>query len=622
MDEPVLAWYFASTDRRTLHGDSKLRPGRTEVFEGELVLGHRGLHASRDPIDALIHGHGPIACRVELSGERMEGETQLCAAQRTLLWLADASGLLRERAREALGTRVDADLRDEAALRRLLESAREDVEERFDRLRDGEWKKHERGEDVDLEALRDDVEAARVRARLLDAAVRLCSDRFEALRSVYEDLRDAELTLDLTSTLDALPKLSREEAPSETHPLDPMDVRKGPLHHARDQLGRELGKIRWITRAGYGMRHPDGAHVLLIETKATKKLKPRRDARLVVERIRSLLAMDELLVVLDRAHWFRFDLRAPGLFTDGSERTHGDADMLEQLGELSLVRVSVPITTHETRPSTWQARLKDGPAIRTSGAPLDRLHFYNMPSFTPTPRAKSTLRRKSVKSESKVDPGRYARGFIGEPIREPREPTRGVSVWNGMTYQEACRHARAVLPALDDPRPAVVIDGIARPAARVHRMPPLATLRDAATRIICGSACWSHETEVEVAVRKLGRTATYPTFAVEQPVPLEDEALSVLLRAKRWILAAWLVSIAGCGGCVGIEIWRTHPNVDPIADAMRIAQMWHELAGPARMVVVFREASPARWVFVGQKGLATEIYPIGLLSRSLCYLAG
>ena len=95
-----------------------------------------------------------------------------------------------------------------------------------------------------------------------------------------------------------------------------------------------------------------------------------------------------------------------------------------------------------------------------------------------------------------------------------------------------------------------------------------------------------------------------------------------MLRAKRWILAAWLVSIAGCGGCVGIEIWRTHPNVDPIADAMRIAQMWHELAGPARMVVVFREASPARWVFVGQKGLATEIYPIGLLSRSLCYLAG
>lgn len=610
MDEPVLAWYFASADRRTLHGASRLRPGGTEFFSGELVLGHRGLHASRDPIDALIHGHGPIACRVELAGARVEGDTQLCATQRTVTWLADASELLRSCARDALREHVDADLEDETALRRLLQDAREDVEERFDRLRDGEWKKHERGEDVELEALREDVEAARVRARLLDAAVRSCSDRFEALRSVYEDLRLLECAI--TVPLDSLPHLNELPQPS-SHPLDPIPVEKGPLHDVRDELGRELGKIRWITRAGYGVRHPDGASVLFIEAKPTKKLKPRSDARIVMERIRALLSMNEVLVVLDRAHAFRFDLQTSALFTDGSERTACDPTMLEQLGELLLVRVPVAAPTAEPERPAWRPRLKEGPVIRTPLRALERLQDGNAIFTSPPPLPQPTTPRAN----------RYEHGFIGEPIA-PLETTSGLSVWSGKTYRQACKHARAVLPMLDDPRPAVLIERVPRPAVRVREMPALETLRAAATRVLCGSTYWSHETErvQEGAVRKLGRTAAFPTLTIHQTLPLADDAVGSALRAMHWVLAAWFIWLRECGGCVGIEVWRRSPVPNPTRDACEIAEMWRSVAGPARMVVVFREASPPRWVFVDREVNAHEISPLKIASRSLCYLAG
>lgn len=585
MDEPILAWYFTGPDRRTLHGGGVLRTGGVEEFVGELELGHRGLHASVDPIDALIHGHGPIACRVQLSGKHIEGATQSCASQRSVLWLADASSLLVERARKALA--VDADVENEAELRQALASAREDVEDAFDALRDGEWSKHERGQDVDLDALRAEVERARLRARQLDVAARLCTGRFDAIRSVYEDLRELGLEVELERELERLPKLG-EVSEEPSHPMDPMEISRGPLFEARDALGRELGKLLWVTRVGFGLRHPVGAHVLFIETKGTKRLDPRRESRLVVEHIRGCLALNAIEVVLDRAHAFRFDLRASALFTDGAERTRCETKLLEQLGEIALIRETASVD-QRAGPLTWRAHLKRGPAITVS--PLDKMHMDNMAAFAPRPETDAL--RSLIPHQQ-----------IGSTLYYPNT-SNGLKAWEYMTYIEACLSVRKTWKL--NARPAVVIeDGEVRQALRVRRIPknPPAGLR-----LIAGTSYVGPTSNgVRQGVRLLGRCATFQTFAVPQDLLLEDVEVSERLQTLPWVLAAWFLALPA-EDCLAIEIWRSHPHHDVVANAMSVAGMWRDLVGPTRLLVAFCEAAE-RWVFVDDQGVAVEIYPL------------
>ena len=600
MDEPVLAWYFASADRRTLHGASRLRPGGTEFYSGELVLGHRGLHASRDPIDALILGHGPIACRVELAGARIEGDTQLCATQRTVMWLADASELLRSRARDALREHVDADLEDEAGLRRMLETAREEVEDRFDRLRDGEWKKRERGEDIDLAELRANVEAVRVRARLLDAAVRLYDERFEALRSVYEDLR--ELGVQASLDPDELPRLTDEPTAPSPHPLDPMPVRKGPLYDARDPLGRELGKIGGITRAGYGVHHD--TDVLFIGTTRRRRPNPQRDASLIIEHVRGLVAARHLIVLLDRAHAFRVDLKHDPLLTDTTEREAIDLRATEVLGEISLLRVQ--LTAHRVEnESRWKPRLKDGPAVSPNRAFIEAPVFEQAADKTPV--------------------------TIGTPVRSI-PPNQGVSVWWGATFDEAKGEVRSRFGPYGDATPCVIV--ASRPFEAVSFEDDLEPallvqlLSTTATRVVTrdGVAHWStrcgrsrlglHET----SVLEIGNTAGFRIFALPQQPPLVDDAWTELLRSVPWILAAWSFYVREQTGCLGLEVWRTDPRRELLADARDLAEAWRSVAGSTRLAVVFAEASPVRWVISDEHG-TVETAPLPVVYRALCYLA-
>lgn len=176
---------------------------------------------------------------------------------------------------------------------------------------------------------------------------------------------------------------------------------------------------------------------------------------------------------------------------------------------------------------------------------------------------------------------------------------------------------------LDNPRPAVVIDKTVHKALRVRRIPDSATLAKTKMRLVAGTDYWDPDLQrvVSSGVRLLGRSATYQVFATHQDIPLEDEAWSVHLRTIPSILASWFVAPFGCEGAIGIEVWRMHPEKDPIKAAMRIASAWHELAGAGRLVVIFRESATPRWVFVDAKGGAQEIYPIDLSYRWLSYLS-
>jgi hypothetical protein len=93
----VLAWHFLYEDKKLANGDGRLVvAGETLTHEGSIELCERGLHASRRALDALQYAPGPIVCRVECSGDVIEGGDKLVCTHRKALWLADATAALHE----------------------------------------------------------------------------------------------------------------------------------------------------------------------------------------------------------------------------------------------------------------------------------------------------------------------------------------------------------------------------------------------------------------------------------------------------------------------------------------------------------------------------------------------
>ena len=76
----VLAWHFLTSECCTGEGNLLVRRGQTMHVEGQPVLCHHGLHASKRLIDALGYAPGPIVQRVELSGEIVSGTDKWDAA--------------------------------------------------------------------------------------------------------------------------------------------------------------------------------------------------------------------------------------------------------------------------------------------------------------------------------------------------------------------------------------------------------------------------------------------------------------------------------------------------------------------------------------------------------------
>lgn len=91
----VLAWHFLA-EPKLPHGDDRpVVVGDTLTVEGPIIPCQRGLHASRRAIDALRYAPGALVCRVRCSGEIVEKDDKLACSERTVLWMADATRVLR-----------------------------------------------------------------------------------------------------------------------------------------------------------------------------------------------------------------------------------------------------------------------------------------------------------------------------------------------------------------------------------------------------------------------------------------------------------------------------------------------------------------------------------------------
>ena len=94
------AWHFLKEDKCLQFGDkTKVKPGQWLRADGELEMCHNGMHASKRLIDALFYAPGPVVCRVEVRGEIEEADDKLVARERRVLWMFDATEVLRRFAR-------------------------------------------------------------------------------------------------------------------------------------------------------------------------------------------------------------------------------------------------------------------------------------------------------------------------------------------------------------------------------------------------------------------------------------------------------------------------------------------------------------------------------------------
>ena len=95
MTETWTGWHFLQADGALRYGDGRTPADGEEVHaEGPLVLCERGMHASADILDCLDYAPGPILCRVELRGERIDGPDKSVARTRVILWRLNASDVL------------------------------------------------------------------------------------------------------------------------------------------------------------------------------------------------------------------------------------------------------------------------------------------------------------------------------------------------------------------------------------------------------------------------------------------------------------------------------------------------------------------------------------------------
>ena len=89
------AYHFVNGD--TMRDGRKLpADGVTLVHDGEICICESGLHASRDPFDALQYAPGSTLCLVEVDEIADEQKDKLVARKRTIIRRIDATKLLRK----------------------------------------------------------------------------------------------------------------------------------------------------------------------------------------------------------------------------------------------------------------------------------------------------------------------------------------------------------------------------------------------------------------------------------------------------------------------------------------------------------------------------------------------
>ena len=97
MSEKWIGWHFLPADRMTrFEPRVKVRKGSVLRENRPLVMCEIGLHASLRAIDALMYAPGPVVCRVELRGERLDASDKSCASERKVTAISDATAVLHE----------------------------------------------------------------------------------------------------------------------------------------------------------------------------------------------------------------------------------------------------------------------------------------------------------------------------------------------------------------------------------------------------------------------------------------------------------------------------------------------------------------------------------------------
>ena len=91
------AWHFVGETLRD--GAPVPKDGVTMRFHGTPKLCVRGLHASRQPFDALKYAPGPNLCLVRIGGTVIEDTDKLVCTERTIIARMDATEMLRYFAR-------------------------------------------------------------------------------------------------------------------------------------------------------------------------------------------------------------------------------------------------------------------------------------------------------------------------------------------------------------------------------------------------------------------------------------------------------------------------------------------------------------------------------------------
>jgi len=100
------AWHFLRADKKLGYGDNrKVVVG--ETYEAEFpcngydcpTLGNAGMHGSIKIMDALSNAPGPIICRVDITGDVVEGWDKIVGRNREVLAMIDGTEILRKFAR-------------------------------------------------------------------------------------------------------------------------------------------------------------------------------------------------------------------------------------------------------------------------------------------------------------------------------------------------------------------------------------------------------------------------------------------------------------------------------------------------------------------------------------------
>ena len=93
----IKAWHFVGDTLRD--GSPIPKDGELLKFYGDIKICERGLHASKQPFDALQYAPGATLCYVSCGGNFMHQNDKFVCTERTIIARMDATELLRYFAR-------------------------------------------------------------------------------------------------------------------------------------------------------------------------------------------------------------------------------------------------------------------------------------------------------------------------------------------------------------------------------------------------------------------------------------------------------------------------------------------------------------------------------------------